>query len=301
MGFLPALRQTIIRGGANSGSELIPLSSIVPIMNPTTTHHHKIVSVVFMALAMSLHFFGYEFARSATLTLFTSSKTGFTSSISLPLALACVCPASLTLLYVYTACLDKFGPSVALRYTSLLCVSILASFAAIVNSWSKLGLSKQTVKYLVGVLFVFREAYVQLLSTQYWSFIGSVLTKQEVSERSERIELIRQKTNKFVWHLLRSAQGATWFAPIAGVSSLSSALAGYCLGPMVTRWGLSPLLLTSALSILCSLFFAERAYSMSTKHGFNPCDEHAKHKVDETMKRKKTKAPRKPLITKVSE
>ncbi len=36
-------------------------------------------AAILMSAAMCMHFFGYEFARSGNLSLFTSSNTGFTS------------------------------------------------------------------------------------------------------------------------------------------------------------------------------------------------------------------------------
>lgn len=194
MGFLPAIstgtRTLLVRGGAIASSTSTSITpggaatataattSFTNLLHPTSIPHHKSLAVFYMALSMSLHFFGYEFARSATLTLFTSKSTGFSSASSLPLALACVCPASLTLLYVYTAALDKFGPRLALRYTSIMCSLVLVGLSALIKSNGKLFPAKWG-KYVVGILFVFREAYVQLLSTQHWSFMGSVLTKRE--------------------------------------------------------------------------------------------------------------------------
>lgn len=159
-------------------------------------------SVLLMSLAMSMHFFGYEFARSATMALFTSKKTGFQSAFALPLTLAFVFPGSLVLLSLYARLLDAVGPRAALRSSTLFCSVSLLCFTGAVRSlvWRS---NRSNVKLLVALLFVFREAYVQLLATQHWSFMGSVLN---------------------------SSQGATWFGPIAGASSVSSAVAGYAIG-----------------------------------------------------------------------
>ena len=201
-----------------------------------------------MALAMSLHFFGYEFARSATLTLFTSSSTGFESNAALPLVLACVCPASLALLQFYTKALDRAGPRKALRFCAIGCAGVLAAFAVAIKAMSSAGgPPRGLLKYTVAALFVFREAYVQLLATQHWSFMGSVLT---------------------------SSAGARWFGPIAGFTSASSAVAGYAIGPSVRKVGVPGLLMLTGGSLVASACLAEGAYSVADKGGFSPADEH---------------------------
>ena len=157
MGFLPAVstsaRALFLRGGSFAASEVsggaavaASSTSLFDLVNPTTLNHQKSLAVFYMAMSMALHFFGYEFARSATLTLFTSKSTGFSSVSSLPLALACVCPASLTLLYVYTACLDKFGPRAALRYTSVMCAIMLVALSCVISGWRKFYIPGKAVK-----------------------------------------------------------------------------------------------------------------------------------------------------------
>ena len=114
---------------------------------------------------------------------------------------------------------------------------------------------------------------MQLLSTQHWSFMGSVLTKKE---------------------------GARWFAPIAGCSSMSSALAGYMLGFCVHKFGIHSLLFMCAASIIASLLLAEKAYSISEEFNFNPADQHDKYKKGEKEKDKKRKGA-KNLVRKASD
>jgi len=64
--------------------------------------HPKARSVVCMALASAIHFSGYEYARTGTLTLITSDRAGFSNSSVVPLAMGCVSPVSLILLWVST-------------------------------------------------------------------------------------------------------------------------------------------------------------------------------------------------------
>jgi hypothetical protein len=53
-----------------------------------------------MALASAIHFAGYEYARTATLTLVTSERTGFSNSSIVPFSLGFVSPISLVMLWV---------------------------------------------------------------------------------------------------------------------------------------------------------------------------------------------------------
>ena len=64
-------------------------------------HQQRIKSVIYMTLAMSIHFAGHEFARSPIMSMFTSSEMGFQSHAILPLAVGCVSPFSVVLLLFY--------------------------------------------------------------------------------------------------------------------------------------------------------------------------------------------------------
>lgn len=173
------------------------------------------LSVLYMSLAMAMHFFGYEFARSTALSIFTSDTIGFTSASSTSLAMACVTPFSMLLLMIYSQQLENNGPRVALRNTSVLCsVSLLLSGLTVYaiekpvtlqliqfklpyyNKQTKLA-SLSLRKAVVWVLYLLQNSYAHLLCTQHWSFIGSDLI---------------------------SAQGARWFVSIAGLTSLTSTI-----------------------------------------------------------------------------
>jgi hypothetical protein len=73
------------------------------------------LSTLYMALAMATNFFGYEFARSANLSLFTSIQYGFSSPAAFPIAMACVSPFSVLLLlgYVHMSSCDRSVDPVA--------------------------------------------------------------------------------------------------------------------------------------------------------------------------------------------
>jgi ATP/ADP translocase len=218
-------------------------------------------AVLQMAIAMSLHYLAYSLARPTTLALFTSAETGFAGNHgAFPLAMACISPASLLLLLVYGKILNSSGPRVALRQTTCLCSLGLGVSSAVIyglkrhlTSMSPAGDGFYKIswilKSIVGVLFIFRESYVQLLTSQYWSFMASVITPQQSSK---------------------------WFAPITGLTSITSAIAGMGVSVLVDKVGLTGALCVASTALMTSLIFSERAYSISDEFGFNPAHEHHK-------------------------
>jgi len=198
-------------------------------------------SALSMTAAMCLHFFGYEFARSSNLALFTSSKTGFTGVAALPIAMTFVSPFSFCLLWFYGKKLEQNGPKVALRITSLFCMTGMCLFAGFM-SFIDYFISHQNNMFLSKVIvwssFVFQNSYAHLLYTQHWSFIGSVLDKK---------------------------QGARWFASIAGATSIASTIGASGASQLTTVLRLPGLMLVTALALCASTFFAERAYVLSEK------------------------------------
>jgi hypothetical protein len=208
-----------------------------------------------MAAAMALHFFGYEFARGSNVALFTSGALGFGSDSGsyYPLAMACVGPASVALFLAYSMRLDAGGPRGALRDTTLLCASALASSGAAVAAMQRdaggwagarcLSSSWTLAQSVVWISFVFQNSYAQLLYAQQWSFLGSVCTP---------------------------AQAGRYYGYVAGLSSASSMIAGASVSRVVGRTGLPGLLGIAAASLSCACALAEWAYSLSEEHGFGP-------------------------------
>lgn len=245
-----------VTGGGKSKEEL---SGDVKILGISLTPEGR--SVLFMAFAMSLHYLGYSFARPSTLALFTSASTGYSSPAAFPLAMAFVSPTALLLLIGYGRVLDTYGPRGALARTSLFCAGTMSIVAAAIVLLQESGLtfmSTPLVKFITGPLFVFRESYVQLLTSQYWSFMASVLTP---------------------------TQSARWFAPISGLTSITSALAGLSVSTVVDKLGLPGSLIGTSVMLLLSLFAAEKAYSISERYGFNPAQE-----IQKKAKAKRRKA-----------
>jgi len=206
-------------------------------------------AVIYMAIAMSLHYLGYSFARPSTIAIFTSSKTGYKSPAAFPLAMAFVSPVSLLLLMAYNRSLDSFGPKGALTYSTLSSASVLILAAISIKTLqdsTKVLFGIPLIKYISGPLFIFRESYVQLITSQYWSFMTSILDPQQSSK---------------------------WFAPISGLTSITSALAGLNVSRIVSTLGLAGAVFVTGVMMILSLLATSRAYAIADKYGFNPSKE----------------------------
>jgi hypothetical protein len=211
-------------------------------------------AVIYMGIAMALHFGGYEFIRNASLSLFTSKDFGFaTTAAAYPTAIGLVSPFSVLLLYAYGRQLSASGPRGALFRTTL------GSILWIVASSALLGLLQQLhfhslKQFLVGITFLFQNSYQYLLYTQQWSFVGSVLTPNE---------------------------GARWFATLAGCSSLVSTVTGAAVPWLLPHTGLLGLLALTATTLTGSLVLQDAAYAVAVQHGFDPSQN-----KDETKKKR---------------
>ena len=218
-------------------------------------------AVGWMALATGAHFAAYELARSATLAIFTSKKTGFASSSALPLAVGCVSPFSVVLLSCYSYLLDKRGPRTAIRLTThmfgvvltvcslILCLCRPAAdgvdddgSSSAAHSSHKRIISRATV----FVLFVYQNASVRLLHSQHWSFISSVTLKSEAK---------------------------VWFAPITGLASLTSTISAGSISYLLERFNLFGLLVLAASFMLVGSRCSDNAYRTAAIHNFTPTKE----------------------------
>jgi len=233
-------------------------------------------AVTYMAVAMALHYLGYSFARPTTIALFTSQTTGFQSPSAFPLAMAFISPVSLVLLLFYGSILDAKGPRIALTQTTAFCGSALLLASSSV-SVALLWITQQRnqhqlhqplhiiLKAIVASLFIFRESYVQLLTTQYWSFITSICAP---------------------------SQSAKWFGPISGLTSILSAIGGWFTSSLVNLLGLTGVVALAGISLLLSLLMSEKAYRIAEKHGFNPDSEHFMNKAKSNTTSNNSRIPR---------
>lgn len=275
----------LVRGGGNglgaSNNKTSNSNSVVSFIT-TLLSSPRTLAALSMATCMSLHYLAYSLARPATMTLFTSSRLGFggdgggSVSSAYPLAMTFIGPASFVLLLLYGIALDAGGPYGALKLTTLGCASILGLSALVVDRMDAMipndvdvvaagsTTASRMTRYIVGALFVFRESYVQLLTSQHWSFISSILTPSESSR---------------------------WFAPISGLTSITSALAAAGVGKMSALLGLQGVLLVAALVLSGSIGFGRMAYSIAEKNGFNPAEEHDRKKKKQKQQKQQQLVP----------
>mmetsp|Transcript_51502 Transcript_51502/g.124361 ORF Transcript_51502/g.124361 Transcript_51502/m.124361 type:complete len:617 (+) Transcript_51502:95-1945(+) len=204
-------------------------------------------SVMWMAIGMACHYLGYSLARPITVALFTSSQTGYPGSPgAFAFANAFISPVSIMLLLTYGNVLEKFGPRGALTRSTLGCALLLLLTSAGIEVSINSGLQLAGIpftKFLSGPLFVFRESYVQLLTSQYWSFMASVLTPN---------------------------QSAKWFAPIAGLTSISSVIGGTAVKYLTKKLHLAGTLSCTGFALVVSLIATNAAYKIAEDNGFNP-------------------------------
>lgn len=226
------------------------------------SNYARVRAILFMAAASAVHFAGFELARSGTMALFTSSTSGFQSPSAGPLSTICMTPFSLLLLWVYTKSLDKWGPRRSLCLSTVTFATLMASGAWTMDRLMPHLLEerfdddlngsperealfwKRMAQATIFALNVAESAFVQLLYTQHWSFIGSIS---------------------------KDWAGATvWFAPIAGLGSIASTVAGLCVEPLVAAYGLTGLLWAASVFLLVSSLASDTAYRISLTHLFEP-------------------------------
>lgn len=325
-------------------------------------NYARLKSILFMSCASAVHLGGFEIARGASFALFTSQKTGFTASTSpsaSPLSTVCMAPFSLGLFWLYTRCLDRYGPHKSVYISTVVFAVMLAVCGWILylidpylsptsevfitayhqeakcssnnnddddkedyhnistslmgrdclldNNYdytdlngSQLTVSsqqehvyawKRLAQTITFFLYVASSAFFQLLYTQHWSFLGSVLGIVDGSDDSSNKTTdvdAQNNDNKDndsdSDRRPQSSVGTMWFAPIAGFGSVSSTATGLCLPYIIERCGLTGTLSVAATVLLLSGACADRAYRIALKNGFEPghfnkC--HSKHKKKE--------------------
>ncbi|KAL3787570.1 hypothetical protein HJC23_000058 [Cyclotella cryptica] len=240
-----------------------------------------------MAMSLAIHLGGYELSRAAVMALFTSDGLGFgkshhTTSSSegglsaLPMAVGCVSPFSIMLLWFYAKTLVLGGPRYALQIHTMICAGAQIFCGWLLGALDQLlELKKEDGAALIvpglsfGVkdvltlsqptlflLFVFQNAYVQLLYNQHWAFISSVLTPDE---------------------------GTQAFAPIAGLGSIGSTLAAGMVSTLVERFGLIRLLYMAGALFVMSAVFADVAFGLARKHGFEPSGDNEQRSAEKSF------------------
>ena len=226
-------------------------------------------AIAAMAVASALHFSAYEVSRSAITAMFTSSRSGFSSSpTALAAATGAISPFSVCLLQGYAFLLEWGGPRLALRYSTLSCAGVLLmggiALAAIdpfldnnhLNDDSQEQQQQQqqqqgeadgessmiflyASRVILFFLYMSQNGFVQLLYTQQWAFLGSVHKGKGSS--------------------------AAWFAPVAGFGSVASTLAAKSVSKLAHTLTLPGLQMLAALMLVICTVCSETAYSIATK------------------------------------
>jgi hypothetical protein len=146
-------------------------------------------------------------------------------------------------LQVYTRTLDRSGPRSSLFTTTSL-YALLLFAGGITLAWVGDYVEDYPIYHCLSqvissFIFIAENGLVQLLYSQHWSFMGSVQSKEE---------------------------SAVWFAPIAGLGSIASTLAGMIVSPLVSLLGGLPhLLVVASLFLLACAFCSDQAYQIAEK------------------------------------
>ena len=77
-----------------------------------------------MALGLAFHFFGYECARAASISLISSKSLGLGSE-ALSYTVFVGFPASALVFYLYAKSIKKYGPRFTLRVSEIACCAQL--------------------------------------------------------------------------------------------------------------------------------------------------------------------------------
>ncbi|KAL7512012.1 hypothetical protein ACHAXN_008999 [Cyclotella atomus] len=208
-------------------------------------------AVLSMSCSLAIHLGGYELSRAAVMALFTSDGLGFgkshtTKSVghsegglsALPMAVGCVSPFSVALLYFYGKTLNHGGPRHALRIHTMVCAAAQIICGSILGSLSQLIELKDNRAADIpvkGLLFGVEEP-------SSFKCICSVTAEE----------------------------GTKAFAPIAGLGSIGSTLAAGMVSTLVERSGLIGLLYMAGASFVLSAAFADVAFGIARKNGFEP-------------------------------
>lgn len=177
-----------------------------------------------IAIGLAIHFFGYECSRAASIALLASHGTE-----SLPYTVALGSPASALVLFLYARSIRLHGARYTLRVSEISCFVIFLFIIRFRNTSAEFY-----QKFLVIFFYCFREIYVSLLSTQYWSFIASILDKNTCN----------------------------YLVSFTAVVSIASAIGGYCVQLLVSVWGVKGLLITTIICLALSSLTAELATIM---------------------------------------
>ncbi len=189
-------------------------------MNRFRTSSCDLWAIGSICLSAAFLLCGYEFARSASNTLF---KATF-GTRSLPVVMAMTPIGVLAVLWIYGRLLSELGPRRTLFWTSIGSAGIISLTTYAFN----LGFAPA-----IYLLFIFKEAYVVLLIEQYWSFLNSTAGEN---------------------------QARKYYGPITGIASIGAIAGGLLLSQLAEPLGTIRMPYFAALVLLPAAFFSDYGY-----------------------------------------
>ncbi len=183
----------------------------------------RLLAALVIACASMFLQTGYEFARSASFSLFNAAY----GVENLSVIIACTPIGILAVLWVYGILIRSLGPGKTLEVTTL------GSALALLICY---GLISAGVRFGAALLFVVREAYAVLLVEQFWSFINSILKETEAKQYN---------------------------GYILGISSIGGITGGFLVHHFVQDWGTLQMVLIAAFFCIPSWYISRRAYRLS--------------------------------------
>lgn len=187
-----------------------------------TERGKKISAGAFLAGFSALFTFaGYEMIRSPAESIFLS----YFSAIEKVYALSLVPVFIFLLIYLYGRALSFLGSARAMAISFIFTIFCFVFFYVSLIYFPN--------KYIAFFLFVFKEAYVVIISEQYWSYINSILIKDE---------------------------GKIFNGPVAGLGAIGSLFGGWFVSHYVKNSGTELYILFSAFCLIPALFLFISAY-----------------------------------------
>ena len=243
-------------------------------------NHNRKRAILSMALAMSMHYFGYEFVRNSILSLFTSKQIGFddsqlsnpeyvsakrhhhlSASSYMSLAMAFSSPFSMFLLiFVYGKIFNRYGPKLALTQNTLTCAIVFLFSSTLLYLFSEINSISKNSPHSSYLSNIFLQNSLCHSLTISRTIIFCLFTFQ-----NSYVGLLQSQHWAFIGSVLTPDEGKLLFPPIAGMASIASTIAAALVSPMVQLIGLHGLLMLGGCSLLLSASFGNHAYQIAEK------------------------------------
>ncbi len=181
------------------------------------------VAAIMAGFSALFCFMGYEFIRSSSESIFLSQ---FSASQKV-YALSVVPVFLFLIIYIYGFMLSRCGAKkTMISYFVFVFISIIALYYGI----------KEQLIYAFFLALVFKETYVVVISEMYWSYINSILLKDEA----------------------RIING-----PVAGLGALGSLLGGFLVSRYAGNLTTDSIFLYSSFLLIPAVFIFSFAYNLT--------------------------------------